>query len=39
MLKVKLEEKYVYECLNEGDIKQFQIMEEAPLRWIERINF
>lgn len=36
--KVKIEEKYLYEYLNEGSIKQYQIMEEAPLRWIERIN-
>ena len=37
--KIKIEEKYLYEYLNEGNIKQYQIMEDAPLKWIERINF
>lgn len=36
--KVKVEENYLYEYLNEGDIKQYQIMEETPIKWIERIN-
>ena len=36
--KVKVEERYLHEYLNEGNIKQFQLIEETPIKWIERIN-
>jgi hypothetical protein len=37
--KVKIEELYLNECLNEGDFKQYNLVEEdVKIRWIERIN-
>jgi len=37
--KVRVEEKYLKECLHEGDVKEYQVIgEEAPMRWIERMS-
>lgn len=37
--KVKVEEKYVKEFLHEGNVKEYQaINEEIPIKWIERIG-
>lgn len=37
--KVRVEEKYLHEYLQEGDVKQYHIVgEEAPVRWIERMS-
>lgn len=37
--KVRVEEKYLKECLHEGDVKKYQVVgEEAPMRWIERMS-
>lgn len=35
--KVRIEEKYIYEHLVEGDYKEFHIIgDDAPIRWIEK---
>lgn len=38
--KIKIGEQYIKEFMCEGDQKQFLLIcEEAPVRWIERINY
>jgi hypothetical protein len=37
--KVRIEEKHLQEYLHEGDFVEYQIIaNEAPIRWIERLN-
>lgn len=36
--KIKIDSKYVYEKLIEGNYKQYELIDESPIRWIERIN-
>lgn len=37
--KVRVDQKYVYEYINEGDSVQYRIVtDDCPIRWIEKVN-
>lgn len=37
--KIKVEEKNIYEILNEGDFKEYQVIDEnCSIKWLERVE-